>query len=286
MLTEKNYGKHSKWSRYQSQRKPTDPESWSYTIDDTKWPSFPASTVRIMSVNCLRFPKTFYSLKILANLIMSSHCDVAMLQEISTVSMVVDLLDFINKFLGSTVYGMIRGPQTVTNLQLSYLYKLSVFDYSDHSTLDLNSSPPEYPFPRLPFNLILEHSSFDLNITNVHLVSHHYQDNAQRRIDSFYSLGDYFDWNPVDELLLLGGDWNHSSNGALFGTYLSQFQLTYGSYYSNSDMIIFHKYNSGRIVKIGYSQYQWNYKSYCDITDINYALYFSDHKPIVLDLPI
>ena len=145
MLTEKNYGKHTKWSRYQSQQKPTDPETWSYTIDDTKWPSFPRDTIRILNINCLRFPKTFYSLKILANLIMSSHCDVAMLQEISTVSMMFDLTDFINKFLGSTVYGMIRGPQTVTNLQLCYLYKLSTFDYDAHSTLELNSAPPEYP---------------------------------------------------------------------------------------------------------------------------------------------
>lgn len=286
MLTEKNYGKHTKWSRYQSQQKPTNPETWSYTIDDTKWPSFPASTIRIMSVNCLRFPKTFYSLKILANLVMSSHCDVAMLQEISTVSMVIDLVDFINNFLGSTVYGMIRGPQTVTNLQLSYLYKLSVFDYTDHSTLDLNSAPPEYPFPRLPFNMILEHDDFDLNITNVHLVSHHYQDNTQRRTDSFEALGDYFDWSPNNELLLLGGDWNHSSNGVLFTTYLSQFQIVYGSYYSNSDMILFHKDCFGPIIKSGFQQYHWNYETYCGLSVTEYGLYFSDHKPVVLDLPI
>ncbi len=286
MLTEKNYGKHTKWSRYQSQIKPTDPETWSYDIDDTKWPAVVANNVRILSINCLRFPKTFYSKIILANLIMSSNCDVAILQEISTISMLPELRDFINEFLGSDVYSFTSGKQSIRNLQLSVFYKSSIWDFESRVSLALNDITGIYPFPRLPFQVLLSGPSFDINITNLHLPSNGYQDNVIRKEACFEALGDHFDWSPSGELLLLGGDFNTATNASLYTTYLNDFQIVYGSYYSASDIILFHKDNYGPIIKSGFSQYFWDYESYMDLTRTEWRLYFSDHKPVILDLPI
>ena len=286
MLTTRNYGKHTKWSRYQSQIKPTDPESWNYDIDQRLWPSPVLANVRILSINCLRFPKTFYSIKILANLIMSTNCDVAILQEISTISMVKDLLLFINKFLGSKVYDFVPGIQSVTNLQLVTFFKKTIWTYYSRTSLELNDETEIYPFPRLPFNVKLLGRTFDINITNVHLPSNRYQDNIIRKEACFEALETYFDWSPDEELLLLGGDFNTDTTAILFTRYLSDFQIVYGSYHSTSDIILFHKDNLDPIIQSGWKQYIWDYETYMDLTPTEWQLYFSDHKPVILDMPI
>jgi len=286
MLTDKNYGKHSKYSRYSSQIKPTDPESWNYSIDEGLWPAAVPDNIRILSINCLRFPKTYYSLKILANLIMSSNCDVAILQEISTTSMMRDLLSFINKFLDSDVYSFVPGRDSITNLQLVTFYKKSTWTFYKRETLELNDSTNIYPFPRDPFSLQLMGDSFDIDITNVHFPSHSYVDSAQRIDSCFSNLGAYFNWSPINTLLLVGGDFNTDTASILFSDYLSDFQLDFKTYHSNSDIILFHKDNLGSIIQPGFIQYSWNYQTYMNLTPTEWLLYFSDHKPIILDLPI
>ncbi len=286
MLTDRNFGKHTAYSRYASQIVPSNPESWSYNIDDSLWPLIPNNNFRVMSLNCLRFPKTYYSLRVIANCILSAKPDIVLLQEIDCFAMARQLVQFINSYHGSFLYNIQEGVQSIRNLSLVVFYKVGTL--SEPARKTLFSDLPDYRsfFPRLPLQIKLTHADFDVTVVNNHLVSMGYKDNVIMLEDSFEALGNYFDWSPTSELVLCGGDFNHDTTGRLYTDYLSQFQIVYGSYRNSSDIVLFHKDNYGHIVQSGFAQYFWDYKTILDITKKNWELYVSDHFPIVLDMPL
>lgn len=286
MLTTKNYGKHTAYSRYKSQIVPTNPLIFEYVIDPDLWPVIPDDNFRVMNLNCCRFPKTFYAKIIIANLILSAKPDIVLLQEISGYAYLRDMIDFINTYNGSRLYAIQEGHQSIRNLSLCILYKIDSLSYPVRNTLFQEVPGYDEFFPRLPLQVQFIHSDFNVTVVNNHLVSHHYRNHTIMRESAFEALGAYFDWTPTNELLLCGGDFNLDTDGALYAADLPQFEHDYGIYRNNSDIMMFHDYNLGPIVKAGYKQYLYDFNTYLNITDNIWQLYVSDHKPIVLDMPL
>lgn len=286
LISQKTYGKHSKWSRYRSQKVPVDPGTWSYEIDDKLWPSRPRDTIRTLTVNLNRYPLTYYSQIVVANLILSSQPDVVFLQEISTTSMVKTLVDFLNDYLGVDTYSYIIGATSIRNLQLSSIYNSVDWSSPIKNILFTGHELPYRPFPRLPLMLTLEGDSFDLSFTNIHLLSHRAQDDSTLREEAFETLGGYFDYTPENQLLLLGGDFNTTDTSALYSEYLSQFELDYLPYRWSADVMLIHGSNINDLITDKFSQYLWNLVNYLGISVQDWKTYVSDHEPVILDMPI
>ena len=286
ILDQKIFGKHSKYSRYSSQKKPPDPHSWSYSIDDSLWVSKPSNTLRIQSVNCCRFPKSYYSFFILANLIMSSHCDICFLQEISTLSMLSDLCRFMNTFLSTDKYRFYTGTGSVRNLSLSFIYDSSTITSDGTQTMFFNDTDCYPFFPRLPFRLNSAYSSFFTYFTNLHLISNHHTQPLFLREKAFKYLQDHLGDIPANSLLIIGGDWNQASSSSWFSTYFPEFKSDFSPYSSNADLLLLNNNAIGSLVTSGLTQYLYDFELYCGLSPSNYAIWFSDHKPIILDLPL
>ena len=286
MINNNTLGKHSKWSRYQSQKIPTDPSTWTYAIDPALWPVIPPNNFRVMSLNCERFPKTYYSKIIIANLILSSKPDIVILQEVSGFAMIRQLVQFINSYHGSYLYDVRFGYESIRNLSLVTIYKVTSLDLLSTDTLFEGDSEAQKYFRRFPLEIKFHRPDFDVLVCNNHFVSHSHKESLVMIEKSFEYLGNYFNWSPSMQLVLLGGDFNTSTGNVLYSTYLSQFNLNYGTFYNNSDLIMFHLDNIRHIVQAGWTQYLWDFNLYCNVSNTDYGLYCSDHKPIVLDLPL
>ena len=286
MINYNTLGKHSKYSRYSSQKIPTNPSTWTYSIDPALWPVIPPNNFRVMSLNCERFPKTYYSKIIIANLILSSKPDIVILQEVSGFAMIRNLVQFINSYHGSYLYDVRFGYESTRNLSLVTIYNINSLSLLSQDTLYETCPAALDCFRRLPLEIKFHRPDFDVLICNNHFVSHSHSCSVEMINNSFEFLGNYFNWSPSMQLVLLGGDFNTSTGNVLYSTYLSQFNLNYGPYYNNSDLIMFHLDNLGTIIRSGFKQYHWNFNLYCNVSNTDYGLYCSDHKPIVLDMPL
>jgi len=282
-ISEKLFSRHSPYSRYSSQKKKVDPESWSYTIQPGYFPAFPEGVFRILSINLQRFPMSYYSPVVIESVVLSALPHVFFIQELSRTNSIKEIVDFINDYQSDRIYKFKCGIDTVRNLQLSIIYDSKSIDLLNSANLFRDYSADKDTFNRPVLFLSCDFDDFLVNFYNLHLPSNRKIGSSDMRINCFSALGDYFDSLDSNTLYLLGGDWNVASSSSLFATYLSSFRYQFKSYSNSSDMILNNLNAEKKIIEPSPSQYFWDYAAYNQIVTRDWLSYVSDHFPIVCD---
>lgn len=276
----------SAYSRSRSQSKKTDPGTWSYTIQPEFFPNFPADTLRVMSINLQRFPHTFYSLDVIASVILSAKPHIVLLQEISRQSAIPELISIIESFSTDRIYKKKINKLTVRNLQLCILWDTETFDLDSFQTLFHTYEPPYLDFIRPVVNINLISDWFDVGVNNLHLPSNRTIGSLAKREICFAKLENHFPFMSQNQLVILGGDWNTGYRSSFYSDYLSLFRSQYKNYYWRSDVILNNLGCENHIIKSNPKQFVWDYININKINASDWLSYVSDHFPIVTDYVI
>lgn len=285
-INEKLFGRHSRWSRYQSQKKKINPLTWSYNIDPTFFPKFPSKVFRILSINLQRFPKTYYSMAVIQSVICSSLPHLVFIQELSRTNSLKELCDFVNWFQSDRHYSFRYGISTSRNLQIATLFDSKTCHFISFENLFRSYVSEKQNFNRPVLFVKLEFKSFDVWSYNLHMPSHSKIGGSQMIVNSFNVLYDYFNSVSSRRLYLVGGDFNTSSSSSLYSTYLPLFTTSFGTYSNNSDIICNNSNAENILIASKPKQLKWNTKTYNQITDSDWLYYVSDHFPIICDYTI
>lgn len=285
-INDKLFSRHSNWSRYQSQKVKTDPETWNYEIKPAYFPSYPSDTIRVLSMNLERYPKTYYSPVVVASVILSTQARLVYIQELTRTNAIPELCNFLNNYLDSDAYDFIYGIDTIRNLQIAILYNKDYCSLLSFKDIFLDYSASKQAFSRPVLSGVFDFDFFILRAYALHLPSHSKIGGSDMIINCFEELGNFFDSVSKDILYVLGGDWNTTSTSSLFGTHLPDFTSVFASYSNNSDMLLNNSNALTNIIKDPPVQVVWNTTTYNQITNRNWNLYVSDHFPIVCDYEI
>lgn len=276
----------SAYSKSKSQKAKPNPHTWSYDILPEYFPTFPKNTIRILSLNCCRFPMTYYAKKVIASLILSAQPHIIFLQEVSSMSEIRSMLELMSEYDPVRQYDFRFTRATVRNLQLVMMYDRNTIVLNYFDLLFRKYMPPFPDFNRPVLHAYFTSDWFDINCYNLHLPSNRSANATSKRSECYTILQDHFSAIPSNILTILGGDWNTPDTSEEWGSKLPMFRSEYIDYKWTSDVLCNNLNSEYFIINTSPSQYLWDTLTFNIITSTHWKKYVSDHFPIILDLEI